>query len=1236
MTRASRTDLPDLPTISTDAPEVSPTSPWILGRSASNLSDERTPLLRSSVTSRSKKRTGDRADSPTLTRHGSSSNVLSGSLKKHSRHQSRHHSRAGSLQRLVSALTLDRYAKDPMRESKGSMYPDDRVWYDQFSSTDWVRDSIKDAVRVSALRSRKDIRGRIFSALDGAQGWILSALVGFIVATIAYAVDVSEAPVFDWKVGYCSSGFFLSEKRCCPEGGLCEAWKSWSNYVRIPGLSENVTEFSIYVCLVVAFSTLSCLLTLLTRTVVPSTYHISTLDENLGALARKPAETLDGSGSPAQILEQDLSAPMVYYTAAGSGVAEVRVILSGFVLHGFLGVKTLVIKTLALVLSVASGLSLGKEGPFVHIATCVGNIACRLFAKYDQNDGKRREVLSAAAAAGVAVAFGAPIGGVLFSLEEVAYFFPAKTLFRTFFCCITAALSLKFLNPYGTNKVVMFEVRYLMDWAFFELAAFILVGILGGATGAIFIKASRSWAKSFRKIPIVKRWPLVEVILVALLTGLVSYWNPYTKIPVAKLLFNLSRPCDADKPDDMGLCPTDPEEIFAVISDLAIAFFIKGILTIITFGIDLLTNLNSYPFLNNKHKPVFTSDLADITPRIRPERIIDISSSPLVSASSLREKLEILHKAGEIDGGLPIIRNEILVGLIPAPDLEFALDNLEDEPNSLCLMATVNTFEESDDDAETDPTDFTPFIDPAPMALDIHSPMDLVYECFVKLGLRFVCVTKEGRYAGLTHKKTFVKYMRELEEKEDLKIEDANQPKELWKTKTKNRKPAVNMTTAHRPTFDPAVGKEAQRGPAYHQRLLPAHTQLKVRKPGQGGDADKQVRDLRAELLQAEAAHFAKIKGGPTTAAVEPEVSTNTTKRRLENGQENDFEENPEAKRRRILEETRDIDADSDNDDGDSSSEDDRCVGLATSIEWFEETDWAPSDDDEDETAELQRELEKIKRERAEKREQEEREKLAQEEAAREHDIALGNPLLNTKSDFNVKRRWDDDVIFKNQARGTEDKRKKEFVNSSGRQRGDQSYGSGNTGNNDSNSGANYGSTGRTEGGDFGSSTNSGSDSYGSSGRTGGDSGFGNTGSDSYGSSGAGRTGGVGGDTYGSGNTGSDSYGSSGRQTGGDNTDSYGSGNTGSDSYGSSGRQTGSSNTYGSDNTDSYGSGNSGNQKNDSTAGKLMEKAGSMLKNDNLVEKGQTKRAQAGNDDSSNSGGNTDSYGSSGRGNDNY
>lgn len=127
----------------------------------------------------------------------------------------RHHNRAESWsQRLVTALTTDHHIRDHTRESKVPAEPDDRVWYDQFTSTDWVHDSIADAYRLKALRSRTDIRGRIKAFFDGTQGWILSALVGCLTATIAYAVDKSEAPVFDWKDGYCSKGFFLSEKAC--------------------------------------------------------------------------------------------------------------------------------------------------------------------------------------------------------------------------------------------------------------------------------------------------------------------------------------------------------------------------------------------------------------------------------------------------------------------------------------------------------------------------------------------------------------------------------------------------------------------------------------------------------------------------------------------------------------------------------------------------------------------------------------------------------------------------------------------------------------------------------------------------------------------------------------------------------------------------------------------------------------------------------------------------------------
>ncbi|GAO14104.1 hypothetical protein UVI_02038050 [Ustilaginoidea virens] len=228
------------------------------------------------------------------------------------------------------------------------------------------------------------------------------------------------------------------------------------------------------------------------------------------------------------------------------------------------------------------------------------------------------------------------------------------------------------------------------------------------------------------------------------------------------------------------------------------------------------------------------------------------------------------------------------------------------------------------------------------------------------------------------------------------------------------------MTTAHRPTFDPARGKEALRGPAYHQRLQPAHTQLKFRQAGQGGDADDEPeRDLASELLAAEAAHFSNKNGGgapiPLPEDDDADAQHHVSAERLDGHQREDSE----TKRRRILEQTRDIDADDDDDDDNDDDDDEQ------------DSDDDDDDDDsqDDEDAELQRELERVRREREEKKRREEAERAKEEAEARERNIALGNPLLN-KQDFTMKRRWDDDVVFKNQARGTEDKnKKKEFVN---------------------------------------------------------------------------------------------------------------------------------------------------------------------------------------------------------------
>lgn len=778
----------------------------------------------------------------------------------------------------------------------GSVFQDERVWYDQFTSTDWVHDSIADGHRVRELRNRKDIKGRMWVWFDSAEGWILVAFIGCVTACVAYFVDVTEASIFDLKEGYCSDGWYRSRNKCCIGKEECSAWRTWSEIIRPAGIDSVWIDFIAFVVGCILLSTVACYITLFSKTVVPSNVQLAPLDEDLGSDRRvktDPEDDKDAQQSPMASPQAPGPSTMTYYSGAGSGVAEVKVILSGFVLHGYLGLKTVFIKTIALIFAVSSGLSLGKEGPYVHIATCIGNIACRMFSKYNLNDGKRREVLSASAASGVGVAFGAPIGGVLFSLEEVSYYFPPKTLFRTFFCCIVATLSLKFLNPYGTGKIVIFSVRYFNDWKLFELFAFVLLGCMGGAAGALFIKASRIWATTFRRISVIKKWPMLEVALVALITGITSFWNRHAKLPVTELLFELASPCDANSTS--GLCPEE-SDIPKIIRYLLIAFVIKAFLTIITFGIkvpagiyvpsmvvgglmgrivghitqylvlrypdfplfescpadggieacvtpgvyaliaagatmcgvtrlsvtlavilfeltgdldrvlpfslavlcakwtadaveplsiyDLLTEMNSYPFIDNKVHPVFDTELGDIVPRVRRNRIIDISNGPLVRASDLRQKLHHLHMAGELDGGLPILRNNVLVGLIPAPDLEFALDRIEDEENALCLMASDIRWQGFDqqqqllpdqmDEEEggldgavpSDPTDFTPFIDPAPVALDIHSPMDLVYQCFVKLGLRYMCVLRDGHFAGLVHKKTFVKYIKELEEAE--------------------------------------------------------------------------------------------------------------------------------------------------------------------------------------------------------------------------------------------------------------------------------------------------------------------------------------------------------------------------------------------------------------------------------------------------------------------------------------
>uniref|UniRef100_A0A7S1DIM2 Cwf15/Cwc15 cell cycle control protein n=1 Tax=Hemiselmis andersenii TaxID=464988 RepID=A0A7S1DIM2_HEMAN len=211
------------------------------------------------------------------------------------------------------------------------------------------------------------------------------------------------------------------------------------------------------------------------------------------------------------------------------------------------------------------------------------------------------------------------------------------------------------------------------------------------------------------------------------------------------------------------------------------------------------------------------------------------------------------------------------------------------------------------------------------------------------------------------------------------------------------------MTCAARPTFNPAQGgedvgyyrmKEGTR--QLSVRDLAGHTRLKLRAQGQGSSAEVSGKDMVAELkereMRAKDKSILSGKAEPSETASSVFEGGGGVRGVLENAQRDADDVVPEAES-----------------DDDSSD-----------------------DDDEDETAELMKELERIKREREEEAAAKAIEEQARLEQERKEAMLRGNPLLGGAAAaggaMGVKRRWDDDVVFRHQARN-EPEAKKRFIN---------------------------------------------------------------------------------------------------------------------------------------------------------------------------------------------------------------
>ncbi|KAK1825701.1 putative chloride channel protein [Podospora conica] len=406
--------------------------------------------------------------------------------------------------------------------------------YEDFTTIDWVQDAAREQLRRKARRKRHagridtgrmDWRYRIQESYEAAQGWIVITIIGVAIGMNAAFLNIITEWLADIKLGHCKKAFYLNEDFCCwGEDKGCADWQRWTGF--------EPANYFVYIFFAIAFASTSA--------------------------------TLVRSYAP---------------YAAGSGISEIKCIIAGFVMKGFLGFWTLIIKSIALPLAIGSGLSVGKEGPSVHYAVCTGNVISKLFAKYRRNASKTREILSACAAAGVAVAFGSPIGGVLFSLEEMSSYFPLKTMWRSYFCALVATAVLAAMNPFRTGQLVMFQVKYDRSWHFFEVVFFIIIGIFGGLYGALVMKWNLK-VQAFRK-KYLTNYAILEATLLAAATAIVCYPNAFLRIEMTESMEILFLECEGGE-DYHGLCKADRR--FSNIFSLLLATVIRIFFVIISYG----------------------------------------------------------------------------------------------------------------------------------------------------------------------------------------------------------------------------------------------------------------------------------------------------------------------------------------------------------------------------------------------------------------------------------------------------------------------------------------------------------------------------------------------------------------------------------------------------------------------------------------------------------------------------
>lgn len=411
--------------------------------------------------------------------------------------------------------------------------------FEDFKTIDWVSDNLQSNKRKLLLAENTKTSFKLLNIYQSLQNYIILTVTGIAIGFVAGSLNIVTEYLSNIRTGYCSSHFYLNKNFCCwgeLEESKCTDWVHYSSF--------GPFNYAMYILISLMLSFTACSLVL---RYAPS--------------------------------------------AAGSGISEIKCIVSGFTLSGFLSTWTFLMKAIGLPLAIASGLSVGKEGPSVHYAVCVGSIISKLFLKTRFNAKNEfttsssltfKNILVASSAAGVAVAFGSPMGGVLFSIEEISNMFKLSTMWESYYCSLVAVFILRLMNPFRTGQVVMFEISYNQDWHFFEIPFFIILGLFGGIYGTVISKFNIKMV-SFRK-KYLGNYAMKEVLFLTLTTSVISYFNDFLKLDMTEGMQILFEACN-DIFENHKICYlTSNYKIFNILSTLTIATTIRMVLIVFTYG----------------------------------------------------------------------------------------------------------------------------------------------------------------------------------------------------------------------------------------------------------------------------------------------------------------------------------------------------------------------------------------------------------------------------------------------------------------------------------------------------------------------------------------------------------------------------------------------------------------------------------------------------------------------------